>query len=168
MVIPSPIRPYLWAAALALVVIALWVAYSRGVSTERTRWQIAQAKEAQARAAQQKANDDETARRLTTQKEIAENAIRERDAARDDAVAAGAAGERLRAQVRNLTLSLAARDPGATGGSEAAAASLNMLAIVQQRLDERADGLARYADEAAVAGRACEASYEALRARRAR
>tara|TARA_B100000378_G_scaffold278633_1_gene282604 strand:- start:1445 stop:1942 length:498 start_codon:yes stop_codon:yes gene_type:complete len=162
--IAATLRPYLWAAALALIAVALWAAYSRGVSTERGRWQLVQAKEARARAAQQKANDAETVRRLTTQKEIAENAIRERDAARDDAVAAGAAGERLRAQIRNLTLSLASRDPGAAGSSETAASSINMLAIVQQRLDERADGLARYADEAAVAGRACEASYEALRA----
>ena len=101
-------------------------------------------------------------RRLTTQKEIAENAIRERDAARDDAVAAGAAGERLRAQIRNLTLSLASRDPGATGRSETANATIDLLADVQRRSDEAADAIARYADEAAVAGRVCEASYGAL------
>ena len=160
--IPAALRPYLWAAALALVAGALWAAYSRGVSTERTRWQLAQAKEAQARAAQQKANDDESVRRLTTQKEIAENAIRERDAARDDAVAAGAVGERLRAQVRNLTLSLATRDPDATGGSETADATIDLLADVQRRSDEAADAIARYADEAATAGRACQASYDAL------
>lgn len=162
--IPATLRPYLWAAAAALLAVALWAAYSRGVSTERTRWQLAQAKEAQVRAAQQKANDEETARRLTDQKEIAENAIRERDAARDDAVAAGAAGERLRAQVRNLTLSLTSRDPGATGGGQTAAATIDLLSDVQRRSDEAADAIARYADEAAVAGRACEASYEALRA----
>lgn len=161
--IAAALRPYLWAAAIILVAVALWAAYSRGVSTERYRWENVQAKEAQARAAQQKANDDETVRRLTTQKEIAENAIRERDAARDDAVTAGAAGERLRAQVRNLTLSLASRDPGATGSSEAANATIDLLADVQRRSDEAADAIARYADEAAVAGRACEASYEALR-----
>jgi len=159
----ASLRPYLWVAALALVAVALWVAYSRGVSTERGRWQLAQAQEAQARAAQQKANDDETVRRLTTQKEIAENAIRERDAARDDAVAASAAGERLRAQIRNLTLSLASRDPGATGSGEAADATIDLLADVQRRSDEAADAIARYADEAATAGRACQASYEALR-----
>ena len=161
--IPATLRPYLWAGALALVAVALWAAYSRGVSSERTRWQLAQAKEAQARAAQQKANDDESVRRLTTQKEIAENAIRERDAARDDAVAAGAAGERLRAQVRNLTLSLATRDPGIAGSSETADATINLLADVQRRSDEAADAIARYADEAATAGRACQASYDALR-----
>ncbi|MGA1851307.1 DUF2514 family protein [Sphingobium sp. HT1-2] len=158
----DPIRPYLWAAALALAGVAIWGAYSHGVSNERGRWEKAQDKEAAARAAQQKANDDESARRLTTQKEIAENAVQERDAARDAADAAALSGERLRQQVRNLTLSLAASGARTSASGEAAAASADLLAYVQQRLDESADGIARYADEASIAGRACEASYDAL------
>lgn len=155
----DPIRPYLWAAALALAAVAIWFAYSHGVSTERGRWEKAQGKEAVARAAQQKANDDESARRLTKHKEIAENAVQERDAARD---AAALSGERLRQQVRNLTLSLAASGARTPESGETAAASADLLAYVQQRLDESADGIARYADEASIAGRACEASYDAL------
>ena len=31
--IAATLRPYLWAAALALIAVALWAAYSRGVST---------------------------------------------------------------------------------------------------------------------------------------
>lgn len=153
------------AAALVgagLLIGALWLAYGRGVSAERGRWEKAQASEAVDRAAQQKANDDETARRLTTQKEIAENAIRERDVARDAAVGASAAGERLRKQVHHLTLSLAARDPGAVGGGAPASDAIDLLADVQRRSDEATDAIARYADEAGAAGRACQASYDAL------
>lgn len=148
--------------AAALLIVAMKLAYSRGVSAERDRWEKVQASEAVDRAAQQKANDDESARRLTTQKEIAENAVQERDAARDAADAAALSGERLRQQVRNLTLSLAASGARTPASGEAAAASADLLAYVQQRLDESADGIARYADEASIAGRACEASYDAL------
>ena len=77
-----------------------------------------------------------------------------------DAAALG--GERLRQQVRNLTLSLAASGARTHEGGEAVASSADLLAYVQQRLDESADGIARYADEASIAGRACEASYDAL------
>lgn len=169
MIIPAlvPARSFLGANWKPLIVgmivgAALWFAYSHGVSTERGRWEKAQSKEATARAAQQKANDDESARRLTTQKEIAENAVQERDAARAAANAAALSGERLRQQVRNLTLSLAASGARTPESGAAAVASADLLAYVQRRLDESADGIARYADEASIAGRACEASYDAL------
>lgn len=153
-----------FAAIVGVAVIAggLWLAYGRGVLAERDRWEKAQASEAVDRAAQQNANDDETARRLTKQKEIAENAIRERDAARVAAVGAGAAGERLRAQVRHLTMSLAARDPRPAGSGATAGDTIDLLADVQRRSDEATDAIARYADEAGAAGRACQASYDAL------
>ncbi|WP_374551994.1 DUF2514 family protein [Sphingobium yanoikuyae] len=158
----TPIRPYLWVAALAFAAVAIWAAYSHGISVERGRWEKAQAKEKEARAVQQKANDDESARRLTSQKEIAEHAVQERDAARVAADAAELSGDRLRKQVANLTLSLAASGARTPAGGEAAAASADLLNGVFGRLTEAEDGIARYADEASIAGRACEASYDAL------
>lgn len=159
------LRPYIYGGVAVLAVLALWFAYNRGVNAEHSNWQKAQAAEQVERAKQQAANNAITARRLIDQKEIAENAVQERDQARIDATASADAGERLRQQVRNLTLSIAASNPGATRSSETANATIDMLAQLQQRNDEATDAIARYADEASIAGRVCEASYAALLAK---
>ncbi len=137
--------------------------YLTGVHVERWRWQVVQAQEAVDRAAQEQANRAEENRRFTKIQEIADDATKELALARADADAADAAGDRLRAKVRDLSLSLAALNPGSPGNSEAGTATVDLLVGVQQRLDEAAGGIARYADEASAAGRACERSYDALK-----
>lgn len=165
--LPSPIRAYalpaLGIAAFFTLIGTHWYAYSRGVHTERNRWQIVQAKETAERAAQEAKNRNEEQRRFTAQQEITNNAIQERDKARADANAASAAGARLRTKIRDLTLSLALRDPASVAGGEAAAETINLLGGVFERADTATDAIARYADEAAAAGKACELSYDALK-----
>jgi len=139
----------------------LW-AYSKGVHAERNRWQIVQVEEAVDRAAQEAKNKKETERRYNEQVTIANKATKQLTQAQADADDARAAGDRLRAKVRDLNLSLALRDPTTPAGGEAAADTITLLGIVQQRLDGAAEQLARYADEAGTAGRACEASYDTL------
>lgn len=164
-IIPSQFRSYIMAGIPILLIGTHLFAYSKGIHVERNRWQIVQAQEAVDRAAQEKANRDVETRRFTEIQEIANDATKKLAVARADADAASAAGARLRAKVRDLALSLAALSPSSAGDSEAASATVDLLANVQQRLDEAADGIARYADEASAAGRACERSYDALRNR---
>lgn len=86
--------------------------------------------------------------------------------ARSDAGAAADAGQRLRAQLAAITASCrgAAGSSGVAGAGAPAEATSDLLADVQRRLDEAADGIARHADEARAAGQACERSYRALTA----
>lgn len=156
------IRPYIYGGIAVIVAIALWLAYNQGRINEREDWEKAQQKEMVARAAKQAENDKETNRRLVAQKEIAENAVQERDAARNDADAAADAGERLRKQIANLTVSLAASGARTPAAGEATGQAADLLDGVFQRLTEAENGIARYADEASIAGKACEASYGAL------
>lgn len=158
-----PFLPYIGVGLLAALIASHWLVYSKGVGAERNRWEIVQAQEAVDRAAQTEANRKETERRYAAQQEITNNAISERDKARADADAAIAAGVGLRTKIRDLTASLSAGDTGLVGSGETASATADMLGRVQQRLDDAADGIARYADDASAAGRACEASYGALK-----
>lgn len=107
----------------------------------------------------------EEQRRVAALQEVIDEAEKSRDLARADAVAAADVGRRLRAQ---LGAAAAARycpagNPAATGAGPPAEAPPDLLADVQRRLDEAADGIARFADEAAGAGAACEASYRTLK-----
>jgi hypothetical protein len=85
--------------------------------------------------------------------------------ARADADAAGHAGERLRKRITELA---AGSCRGATGNTDAAGAgqtahtASDLLADVQRRLDEATDGIARFADQAHAAGKACERGWGAL------
>jgi hypothetical protein len=69
-------------------------------------------------------------------------------------------------QQRARQLAAAARQAGPNSGAacscEAAGASADLLAFMRERLDERAGELARYADQARLAGLTCERAYEAL------
>lgn len=86
------------------------------------------------------------------------------DRAQSDAAAASDAGVSLRRRVAALTAGCRApaSDPTPAGGSPPADASADLLADVQRRLDEAADGIAQHADAARIAGRGCERAYDAL------
>ncbi|MPT48237.1 MAG: DUF2514 family protein [Sphingobium sp.] len=157
-----PFLPYIGVALVAALMASHWWAYSSGVDAEKGRWEIVQAREAVDRAAQTEANRKESERRYAAQQEITNNAIQERDKARADADAAVDAGVRLRAAIRDVTTTSAAGDTGAALCSPATGTTGDLLERVQQRLDAAAEQLARYADDASTAGRACEASYDAL------
>ena len=160
--IPRLFRSYIIAGIPILLIGTHLFAYSKGVHVERNRWKIVQAQEAVDRAARETENRTEETRRFTKIQEIADEAVKERDRARTDAGAASAAGVRLRAKINDLTMRLASRDSSPAGSGETAEKTVDMLGIVQQRLDDAADRIARYADDASAAGRACERSYDAL------
>ena len=84
--------------------------------------------------------------------------------ARADAAAAADAGQRLRDRIAAITATCgrATSDPGPASGSAPAVAAADLLADVQRRLGEAAQGIAAYADAARAAGLACERSYDAL------
>lgn len=89
------------------------------------------------------------------------------DRAQSDAAAASDAGVSLRRRIAALTVGCRApaSDPTPTGGSPPADASADLLADVQRRLDEAADGIAQHADVARIAGQGCERAYDALTGR---
>lgn len=86
------------------------------------------------------------------------------DRAQSDAAAASDAGVSLRRRIAALTAGCRApaSDPTPAGGSPPADASADLLADVQRRLDEAADGIAQHADVARIAGQGCERAYDAL------
>lgn len=112
------------------------------------------------------ANAAETERRIAAQSEVIHEATVQRDRARADADAARAAGQRLRdaqrAYIASALAGAARLDPAAAPGGQAAGAPADLLADLQRRVDEAADGVGRFADESHAAGRACERSYDAL------
>jgi len=104
----------------------------------------------------------ETARRISHIQEVANEAQTKLVKAQADATAAAVAGQRLRDRI--ATLIAAGRCPATNNSaaaipSQAADATSNLLADVQLRLDEAADTIARFADEAHTAGLACERAY---------
>jgi hypothetical protein len=92
-----------------------------------------------------------------------QNAANEKIAAASaDAAASAAVAVRLRAQVERLRG--AASDPAATIRGPAADDPVGVLAVVLGELDDRAGVLAEYANRARIAGLACEAAYDGVRA----
>lgn len=121
------------------------------------------AQEQHAREAVTKARAEDE-RRYNTLREIAENAQTELDRARADAAGAADAAGRLRQRIAALAAARcpAPGDTAAASSSPSADPAPDLLADVQRRLDEAADGVARHADHARAAGAACERSYDAL------
>lgn len=108
-----------------------------------------------------KARGAEDRRVAAQHQEIIHEAHTQAESARKDAAAAGRAASRLQTE---LSAYRARTCPSATTpeGGEAAAAAERMLADVQRRLDEAADRITGFADQAHTAGLACSRSYDAL------
>ena len=106
----------------------------------------------------------EERRRTEEVQKAADEAHQALERARADAAAAADAGQRLRDRIAAITATCgrATSDPGPASGSAPAVATADLLARVQQRLDESADAIAAHADAARAAGLACERSYDAL------
>lgn len=148
-------------AVLALLAGFAWFVHSeREIGAQKVRDEVAAA------TAAQKASDDaETQRRVTEQQGIAHDAKLQASAA--DAAAARAASERDAFRVRLGAFVAANGRPASApvaGGGAPAADPLGVLADVLGRADDRAQSLAAYADQARIAGLACERSYDALTA----
>lgn len=158
---------WLWAIALAGAMAFGLTAASQLKSERLAHTQTRLLLETQIAAMQRAAKDAEAQYRrlesdLTTR--IMEDTLETERAladARADSDAARLAGERLRQQL--ATLALASCSPAATaaaaGPGPAADAARDLLADVQQRLDQATDDIARFADQASAAGALCERSY---------
>lgn len=85
-----------------------------------------------------------------------------RQAAQADAGRARSAADRLRQRAAELAASCIAGHPATAGSSPATDSPGDLLAYMQQRIDDAAQQLGEYADQARIAGRLCERSYEAL------
>ncbi|WP_407971478.1 DUF2514 family protein [Burkholderia pyrrocinia] len=149
--------PYLLAAALGA---AAGAGVEHLISARRIADIQAAAATAQAQAVEAARTEEQ--RRTAAQSEIAKDANQQRTAALADAFAARAAAGSLQQRVDQLVA--AARHPAAAAGSPAAGDTLDLLADVLGRADQRAGELAEYADRARIAGQQCERDYDALMA----
>lgn len=161
--------PKTWLIGIGALVIvyagARWQQHSADAATyaaERTKAALSAAND-QIQAVDRARLEEQ--RRTAAQTEIANAATKDAESARADARSAGDAADRLRLRVADLlAASRSAKDPAATGGSPAAGDPIGVLADVLDSADKRAGVLASYADQARIAGLACERSYDALTA----
>ena len=116
--------------------------------------------------AQIKATDEariEEQRRAKQLSDIANEAKQQAETASADAGRARAESGRLRERVAKLVAAgRAAGYSSAASGGEAAGDPLDVLADVLLRADQRAGDLAEFADNAHIAGAACERAYSTL------
>lgn len=157
--------------ALAVVVLLLLAAlgYQWGraehagrmadsMRVERDAARIQASREREARA--------EETRRTAALQETLDAEHRARRALEDDVRRADAAAVGLRDRARQLAAAARCPAEGAAvaSGSPPAIGPGDLLADMLERLDVRAGELARYADQARLAGLTCERSYDALTA----
>lgn len=114
------------------------------------------------------ANDQvraEIQRRADEQQEVIRNAEKQQAQARADALAADAAGRRLRERATQLAAACgpAGPHPAPAGAGEATAGAGLVLKELLGRSDDTSGELARAFDAARGAGLACERAYDALR-----
>lgn len=154
------------AIGIGLLVLALLGAFALFTAHERSLG-AAETKAEAAQASLELAKDSaaKTAQIVAAQQGVIHDAQLQAGAA--SAAAARAASERDAFRVRLNAFLSASRGPQpatAASGSAPATDSLGMLADVLGRADDRAQKLAAYADQARIAGLACERSYDALTA----
>ena len=120
--------------------------------TERERRAVAQVRE-------------EEQRRAAAQEEARAHAHEERTIAAAGAADADAAGERLRSDAKQLAASVgcAGTDTAAVARGEAATRAAMVLSDLLSRSIATNRDLAEAYDQARIAGRACEATYDALK-----
>ncbi len=149
--------PRLWLGILVALAITAGGCYFKG-HADGVRVTQAAAQQAQLKAVTAARTEEQ--RRTAAQSEIANEASKQRDAARADAATAASAADGLRKQVAALVSRAGHSAPAA--GSAPADDPIGVLADVLERADQRAGELAEYADRARIAGQQCERSYDAL------
>lgn len=156
------------AAALALGAIGVQTVRLGSAQTDLAREQRDRKDERlrlveRAVAASEKARTEEQ-RRVSAVQEVSRDAEKALSLARADAVGARDAAGRLRRYADQLAARCDRRpeDPSAPAGGPPAEAPGAVLAGLLERAESRAGELAAYADEARIAGLACEAAYLSL------
>lgn len=159
--------PWLLLAALALAGLQTYrLAVEQGAHARTQRDRAQQLGELERAAGDAiTANRAEEARRFSDLWEILNETQADLDRARADAAGAADAGVSLRRRIAALTAGCraTASDSAPAGSSPPADTTADLLADVQRRLDAAQDEIARHADEAHIAGRACERAYDALK-----
>lgn len=141
--------------ALILLLIAACAVQTARIANEQAAHADTRRAHAEAIAKAEAAARAEEQRRVAAIQEIADETARRLDAARNDAAAAATAGRRLRDTLATLRLNCAST----AARGDTADATAGLLADVQRRLDEAADGIAGFADQAHTAGLGCERAY---------
>ncbi|NWB94637.1 DUF2514 family protein [Pseudomonas gingeri] len=161
--------PYL--VALLLVGAGLFGAYHHGETLANSQWQ-ARWNKRDADDQQTRADAEAHARVLEQQRQqqaeqVQRDATQRLEQARTDAAGAGAAADGLRNRVQVL-LHAASGGSGHSGtctGGPTVTNPGNLLAVVLDQSVQRNRELAAVADTARVKGLACEAQFDALKAR---
>ena len=162
------ILPYI--AAVAVVLIGLFLAYSHGQSVTNEEWQAKwnarDALDADAKAANEAAERVKEQARQQAINKVVQNGQALIDTAAAAVTAANRESDRLRIAADGVASRIAASQ--ASGHSCTAAASaaatraVMVLADVLKRADQRAGDLAAVADQARARGLTCEQAYDAL------
>lgn len=168
--VPKPVLAAIALAALVLAGLAGILAVKRSIqfanektahAETRTAFAEARVQAASAVAAAERRHRDTERRWSTRVQEIADGTQIALDEARKRGAAAVAAGDRLRDRLTELAACAdrGASPPAVAGPGPTAGAPADLLADVQRRLDEAANGIAQYADAASIAGAACERAW---------
>lgn len=145
-----------WAYVIAACLA--WGGYQRWRANSAAKeYQQAQAEAAAEREQALQAAINETARRLAAQAQATKEADENLNRARSAAVGAAAAADRLRQRLAAVKADAGASHPAAAGTSQT-----DRLADAIGECADRYREVAGIADRAIVAGRTCEASYQAL------
>ncbi|MCE1055912.1 DUF2514 domain-containing protein [Pseudomonas alloputida] len=158
---------------LALLMLSLglashWGAYQHGIAVERTKaGQASAQRDSGDRLAEiigERGARQEEQRRAATQEEARAHAQKERAVIDSDAAGANVAGQRLRGEATQFAAAISCPGPdtAAIARGQAATRAAMVLSDLLTRADERAGELAKAYDQAQIAGKACEASYNAL------
>lgn len=159
---------YLAAVALALGAIGVQTVRLAYAHTELANERTERAVERQNAAVYSQLLEahyrEEEERRHIAHQEIERASAQRTQAALADARAAATARDRLLLRVEALVAAAreAASHPGPAALGAPAGDPIGVLADVLRGVDERAGILAEYADQARIAGLACERSYDAL------
>lgn len=162
------ILPYI--AAVAVVLVGLFLAYSHGQSVNDTEWQ-AKWSERDARDEAALASNEAAERTKEQSRQQAINkVVQNGQALIDTAAAAVTAANRESDRLRSAADGVAGRIAASQGGgnsctaaaSAAATRAVMVLADVLKRADQRAGDLAGFADQSHSRGLTCERAYDGL------
>ena len=147
----------------ALVLLGFGVGWSWNGSLWESKYNTRETNYAEARAAAERQARSEETRRAAAVEGVRRDAKIQIQQAEADTVAANSAADSLRQQLAER-IRRATQGAGACPGGSPTTATLILYSELLDRADARAGELAAEADRRRVAGLACQAQYDSLRA----